>query len=1849
MPLKFNLPDDSPQNKRRLVAASGGHSQGTTNGQQGPAFRSYANTGTFTHSITKSAQMMGSAANAIFTQPAFFSPLHTPQNWQIASKRREMYQWSFVSPCNLILYDGSIKDIKTIYEDVYGNIEGVFDIEGMVVVQDGFGDMRSPNKISKRKVHKIINTIDSTGLPEPLVVTHDHKCRVIKKEDIRCKYHRSKNCISGVCSPTCERNNCSKFKDVDYKVSELNAEDIEVGDYVLIPFPTEIKNGIIDTVSKARFAGHLAADGSVSESSKSVRVCAADNEINFVMDSVDDVFSSFGSSCNLLAVSTIKEKRTSIAAAYEFASRVVVGKGSEKKFTEEVFYLDPQLQKHVIGAYIQSDGCYNKQNDVYEITTYSPHLSNQLLLMCFRCGILARSNKQPISKSNKTFRTDNKFRYILNIPSSECDKISAYVPGKSKNVRPRKAGSHFRFFWKNNVVSRVRKNESSLEDIFVYDLRLPPSYTLTANNISVFQCRFFYENEPKVAAAVDFYAGFPMNGFKLECHDSKIRTFFEEFCKDIEMNKWLKSISHEYFLLGDVYPFLEINCPECHGSGFMSDGSPCNHPGGKFRRIVILNPDFIDVQQSVLAGEPVITLTPDEELRSLVQKKRPKAIYDRIPSKIIELIALGRPIVLANHSVSHIKHNASSYTIYGTSMLRRLFTVLAYKTKLLTANWLVAERLILPVRVVKIGDKDRPATADDIADVQSQLAAVANDPNLTIVTHHAFEYEWYGACYDKDTHVLTNKGIMNYTDIIYEDVNGKKQIKPEYEILVHDPHTGQSRYEKPLGFHEYNYDGFLVGFEGNKLDMAVTPNHTMLGFSRNRDSHFTLEARDFAKINECDRYVTAIAEYLSTESLEHVDVAGYQVPIDEFMSFAGYYVSEGHTEYKEDKRRYIVSIAQCPIKNSDYCDDIDITMDASGFEFHKYEYEGRVTTWNILKKDVAKQIKDWFGENSFTKRVPNFIKNLSVDKLRIFIRAFCNGDGAYQEHKNTEYVQIGTNSEQLANDLLEIMFKAGYSPTKSRFKKEDKQYVINCSLSESGKGRFSRVKDSHIKPLRYKGKVWCFETSTGFFVTERNGRIAIQGNTGKIHNISAEMEQIGKEILDGVMLNQAILNGEMAGYSCHDERTEVLTDSGFKFFKDLIYEEDEVCVFDKNTDICKYEQPHDIFEFDFSGEMVSINGKRLDICVTNNHKMLTRWDKQEWRDVFAENLKYGMRTRSVCDFVQGKIKYPVIEGDNDLEIDLGSRIVDLKIFLKVLGYYISEGCSAKNRIHIYQSSKKEKVFNSIKSSLNEFGYKFTERKYREPDSYVFDLHNKDLVEFLNNNFGKGAKRKYLPNWIKSLPSEYLQILIKSMLEGDGHKRSSSTESYLYTTSSKELADDFQHIVFSCGYASRLYWDEKKKQGGFSKENGIWRIHISKGRLSNGSFPIIRKHNLSKQKYDGKVYCVSTSTGYFVTRRNGKITIQGNSAQVGVEILLRRLESWRNELSDWIEEYVFKPLAQMQGFIDEEKTKELGHTVWRYPTIKWNDMKLRDNTARVQILLQAQDKGLVSGRTICEELDLDYDYEIEEIRQESVNVAPGGAMGGPGAGGGGMGGMGGMPPMGGGGAGAGANPGTMGMGDMVPGAPGGAPGAPGGMGGAPGGMGGALGGAPMAASGGMRIDKKGKGKSFSEKQQPLVMEQKRLTKLESRLLRTIQQIDTPHTAFFQYQIKLPTEQQAFSLDFAYPKIGVGVEADGKMWHERPDLKERDNIRDQKLSRVGWRILRFKEDAINEQANVVRDIIQQNILEASKNYKKKAEQDEEMVKFASVNDFLVAHVGDREYFEFTKTEMTGDIGWVFDIYY
>ena len=122
---------------------------------------------------------------------------------------------------------------------------------------------------------------------------------------------------------------------------------------------------------------------------------------------------------------------------------------------------------------------------------------------------------------------------------------------------------------------------------------------------------------------------------------------------------------------------------------------------------------------------------------------------------------------------------------------------------------------------------------------------------------------------------------------------------------------------------------------------------------------------------------------------------------------------------------------------------------------------------------------------------------------------------------------------------------------------------------------------------------------------------------GKLHSILKEPymedsvvwdEDYNGEVIDvqktnsGIKVNVKIQKPTVvADKLCFDKETEVLTENGWKFFKDLSYE-DKVATLNPETNNLEYETPTNIYSYDYDGKMYFLKNDKIDILVTPNHK-----------------------------------------------------------------------------------------------------------------------------------------------------------------------------------------------------------------------------------------------------------------------------------------------------------------------------------------------------------------------------------------------------------------------------------------------------------------------------------------------------------------------------------------------------------------------------------------------------------------------------------------------------------------------
>ena len=389
---------------------------------------------------------------------------------------------------------------------------------------------------------------------------------------------------------------------------------------------------------------------------------------------------------------------------------------------------------------------------------------------------------------------------------------------------------------------------------------------------------------------------------------------------------------------------------------------------------------------------------------------------------------------------------------------------------------------------------------------------------------------------------------------------------------------------------------------------------------------------------------------------------------------------------------------------------------------------------------------------------------------------------------------------------------------------------------------------------------------------------------------------------------------------CYSKDTQVLTESGWKFFYEVT-KENKVFSLNNQTNKIELQKPIRFYEFDYDGELYNFKSKKLDLLVTPNHNMVV--------DQYCPNCKKGTYCRKFVkakDFnpnehfipkagiwtgVKEEAQYisslettpqislapqgvkelvTVISGDKEFllpEIEIqqyrnfAHRYKSIKIeakkilmedWLVFFGFWLAEGCTyqrernrrGRNRpfyeYAVRISQNKGKTAEKFEEILKKLPFNYNKKDQNKKIEFV--IGDKQLFSYLRQ-FGK-AGDKFIPQEIKNLAKEQLKILFDWMMKGDGYVGNGNIE---YSTKSKKLADDVQEIILKLGWSANIYKRHKEKFQWYD-------VGISRAKHFRFSS---REKNIKKIEYQGKVYCLEVPNHTLYVRRNDKACWCGNSA------------------------------------------------------------------------------------------------------------------------------------------------------------------------------------------------------------------------------------------------------------------------------------------------------------------------------------------------------------------------------------
>ena len=302
-------------------------------------------------------------------------------------------------------------------------------------------------------------------------------------------------------------------------------------------------------------------------------------------------------------------------------------------------------------------------------------------------------------------------------------------------------------------------------------------------------------------------------------------------------------------------------------------------------------------------------------------------------------------------------------------------------------------------------------------------------------------------------------------------------------------------------------------------------------------------------------------------------------------------------------------------------------------------------------------------------------------------------------------------------------------------------------------------------------------------------------------------------------------------WGCVPLDTEILTQKGWKL-KDELREGEKIYGFQAGQVI--EDELIRINEYDFDGDLVCLSSHALEQFLTPEHRVLM-YDEAE--QVFAVDL-----AKNLFDYLN-PIKVPVSGHVRKAEMDLSDEMIQLYAWL-----------SSQRILHeqeVVLVLKNKEACAQFEPLLLRLGISYRKTAYGSQGAHYrfsrsFSKHRAMILS-----------KKGLPmNLLRQCSARQIKLFIHTYVQ-EGKKP------LRLITSEEQIKDDFQELAVLAGYQTEVSEHQ----------------HATKGILYTLVFSARERVTLSGKKrvpYQGKVWCPTTRSTYWVARRGGNVFITGNS-------------------------------------------------------------------------------------------------------------------------------------------------------------------------------------------------------------------------------------------------------------------------------------------------------------------------------------------------------------------------------------
>lgn len=320
-------------------------------------------------------------------------------------------------------------------------------------------------------------------------------------------------------------------------------------------------------------------------------------------------------------------------------------------------------------------------------------------------------------------------------------------------------------------------------------------------------------------------------------------------------------------------------------------------------------------------------------------------------------------------------------------------------------------------------------------------------------------------------------------------------------------------------------------------------------------------------------------------------------------------------------------------------------------------------------------------------------------------------------------------------------------------------------------------------------------------------------------------------------------------HECFSDDTEVLTERGWVLFKDLT-DQDKVASYDKKADEITFDLPIARQDYDHNGKVYSIKGTTTSLLITGNHRLLYKktLKNSPWNLTKIDNIpKIKNRLLFKTAVFSKNAEFTI----SDKQLNLASMLYKMSSLEDGVFTFTAEKDVLDNFLVTLEENNINHDLKEKPIDLNDYIGKFISEPIKQ--SFIVSFNASELKGTPLENLDPNSP----PTWLNKLSQRQFDMFVLALAVKQYNN--SGTEKGIAVVNERAFLDALQIASIFHGYDAYL-----NKDGSLGL---VSRDYVMLDKFGD---------KVKEQIYEGKVYCVTTKNDTVVVRREGKVSITGNS-------------------------------------------------------------------------------------------------------------------------------------------------------------------------------------------------------------------------------------------------------------------------------------------------------------------------------------------------------------------------------------